>query len=151
MVQTKQKVLHFFPTCQSSYLLGNKLFPLASEYNINGTPRTTVFDQKQYGFSLGGALVKDKLHYFVAYDRQTETIPYQIAPVYNQTQEQNFGITKENLDKLIEVARAKYGMKNTQQYGDFPDKQKLMHFLFVWIGRLMIKTNLLSVITLLLG
>lgn len=109
----------FFQRANQATFVGNKLFPLASEYNINGTPRTTVFDQKQYGFSLGGAIVKDKLHYFIAYDRQTETIPYQIAPVYDQTQEQNFGITKENLDKLIEVARAKYGMKNTQQYGDF--------------------------------
>ena len=100
-------------------VFGNELFPMNSEFNANGTPRTTNINQKQYGFSLGGAFIKNKLHYFVALDRQTETIPFQIAPVFNVTQEQNFGITKANLEQVIATAREKYGMKNTPQYGDF--------------------------------
>lgn len=109
----------FYQRASQATFFGNRLFPLNSEFNANGTPRTTNIDQKQYGFSLGGALIKDKLHYFVAFDRQNETIPFQIAPVYNALQEQNFGITKANLEQLISVAREKYGMKNTTQYGDF--------------------------------
>jgi hypothetical protein len=109
----------FFQRASNATLFGKELFPMNSKFNANGTPRTTDINQKQYGFSLGGPIIKDKLHYFVALDRQTETIPFQIAPVFDATQEQNFGITKENLDKLIAVAREKYGMKNTTQYGDF--------------------------------
>ena len=109
----------FFQRASKFKFFGNDLFPMNSEFNANGTPRTTNIDQKQFGFSLGGALIKDKLHFFVALDRQTETIPFQIAPVFDATQEQNFGITKANLDQLISVAREKYGMKNTPQYGDF--------------------------------
>jgi hypothetical protein len=109
----------FFQRASKFKFFGNDLFPMNSEFNANGTPRTTNIDQKQYGFSLGGALIKDKLHYFVALDRQTETIPFQIAPVFDATQEQNFGITKANLDLLIATAREKYGLKNTPQYGDF--------------------------------
>ncbi|WP_459489204.1 TonB-dependent receptor [Aquirufa sp. ROCK-SH2] len=109
----------FFQRASNAYLMGNKLFPMNSEFNPNGTARTTNIDQKQYGFSLGGAIVKDKLHYFVAYDRQTETIPFQIAPVFDATEEARFGITKANLDELISIARAKYGLKNTPQYGNF--------------------------------
>lgn len=109
----------FFQRASSAFAFGNKLFPMNSEYNSNGTPRTTNIDQKQLGFSLGGAIIKDKLHYFIAYDRQTETIPLQIAPVFDPTQEARFGITKANLDQLISIAREKYGMKNTSQYGDF--------------------------------
>jgi Carboxypeptidase regulatory-like domain len=109
----------FFQRASKFKLFGEELFPLTSEFNANGTPRTTNIDQKQYGFSLGGAIVKDKLHYFVAYDRQTETIPFQIAPVFDAVNEQRFGITKANLDQLITTARQKYGMKDTQQYGDF--------------------------------
>ena len=109
----------FYQRASQATFFGNRLFPLNSEFNANGTPRTTNIDQKQYGFSLGGALVKDKLHYFVAFDRQNETIPFQIAPVFNALQEQNFGITKANLEQLISVAREKYGMKSTPQYGDF--------------------------------
>ena len=33
------------------------------------------FKQEQYGFSMGGPLVKDKLFYFVAYDAQRKTSP----------------------------------------------------------------------------
>ncbi len=109
----------FYQRASQATFFGNRLFPLNSEFNANGTPRTTNIDQKQYGFSLGGALINDKLHYFVALDRQNETIPFQIAPVYNALQEQNFGITKANLEQLISVAREKYGMKSTPQYGDF--------------------------------
>ena len=109
----------FYQRASKATFFGNKLFPLNSEFNANGTPRTTNIDQKQYGFSLGGALIKDKLHYFVALDRQNETIPFQIAPVFNALQEQNFGITKTNLEQLISTAREKYGMKSTTQYGDF--------------------------------
>jgi hypothetical protein len=109
----------FFQRASNAYAFGKELFPMNSRYNPNGTERKTNIDQKQYGFSLGGAIIKDKLHYFVAYDRQTETIPFQIAPVFDATNEQRFGITKANLDELISIARAKYGMKNTEQYGDF--------------------------------
>lgn len=109
----------FFQRASQAKLFGNELFPLTSEFNPNGSPRTTNIDQKQYGFSLGGAIVKDKLHYFVALDRQTETIPFQIAPVFSALEEQRFGITKANLDQLISIARQKYGMKDTPQYGDF--------------------------------
>jgi hypothetical protein len=109
----------FFQRASQFKPFGEKWFPLNSEFNANGTPRTTDIDQKQYGFSLGGAIVKDKLHYFVAYDRQTEIIPFQIAPVNSPLDEQRFGITKANLDTLINIARRSYGMKDTQQYGDF--------------------------------
>ncbi len=109
----------FFQRASKAMFFGKELFPMNSKFNANGTPRTTNIDQKQYGFSLGGPIIKDKLHYFVALDRQNETIPFQIAPVFDATQELNFGITKANMDRLIAVAREKYGMKNTPQYGDF--------------------------------
>ena len=89
-------------------------------------------------------LIKDKLHYFVAFDRQNETIPFQIAPVYNALQEQNFGITKANLDQLIAVAREKYGMKNTQQYGDF-SRETVANAIFARLDWQIDEKNLLTI------
>lgn len=37
---------------------------------------SNAFDQKQYGFALGGPIAKDKLHFFVSYDSQDYVTPY---------------------------------------------------------------------------
>ncbi len=37
---------------------------------------SSAFDQKQYGFALGGPIAKDKLHFFVSYDAQDYVTPY---------------------------------------------------------------------------
>ncbi len=37
--------------------------------------RASEFQQKQYGFSIGGPIVKDKIHFFVAPEWQAETYP----------------------------------------------------------------------------
>lgn len=38
---------------------------------------SNAFDQKQYGFAFGGPFIKDKLHFFVSYDAQDYTTPYE--------------------------------------------------------------------------
>ncbi len=36
-----------------------------------------TFEQKQYGFAIGGPIVRDKLHFFVSYDGQRYDTPYE--------------------------------------------------------------------------
>ena len=46
------------------------------DYGANVTQlRSTPFDRTQYGFSLGGPIIKDKLHFFVAPEWQEENTP----------------------------------------------------------------------------
>ncbi len=95
---------------------------LASPYDIRGNKRTQKFTTNQYGFSLGGAIIKDKLHFFTALDRQDETMPFFIADIQNSDDEISLGISKGALDSVVNIGRAKYGLGSGPQTGEFKRK-----------------------------
>jgi hypothetical protein len=53
---------------------------LSSRYDIRGNRRNVDFSTYQYGFSLGGPIVKDKAHFFVVWDHQADARPLQDRP-----------------------------------------------------------------------
>jgi hypothetical protein len=78
------------------------------------------FSTTQWGFSLGGPIIKDKLHYFVAFDRQDEAIPTYINDIQTQEDENARGITRENFDQVINILENQYGLPQGQkQTGQF--------------------------------
>ncbi len=52
--------------------------PKQDQQTAAGVPRPD-FTQKQYGFSLGGAIVPDKIHYYFAYEAKDNTDPRQFT------------------------------------------------------------------------
>jgi hypothetical protein len=92
---------------------------LASPYDIRGNKRSQKFTTNQYGFSLGGPIIKDKLHFFTALDRQNESMPFFIADIRNDQDQINLGISKGALDSVLSIGRAKYGLGKGQQTGEF--------------------------------
>ncbi len=94
---------------------------LSSTYDIRGVKRTQDFSNYQTGFSLGGPIIKDKLHFFIAYDRQDAAQPLVIADIQNADDEARLGIKKDTLDKLLKIASELYGVKG-QQVGQFNRK-----------------------------
>ena len=96
---------------------------LASKYDIRGNPRVNDFSTYQYGFSLGGPIIKDKLHYFAAWDHQRDSRPLIIADINSDADVARFNITNSTLNNFLAVARSKYGVANTQQFGSFPKKR----------------------------
>lgn len=96
---------------------------LSSPYDTRGNKRDVPFSTFQYGFSLGGPIVKDKAHFFVAFDQQKDARPLQIADIQTSADEVRYGISKTNLDNFVNIGRAKYGLASTPQYGSFNKKQ----------------------------
>lgn len=92
---------------------------LSSKYDIRGNERVNDFSTSQFGFSLGGPIIKNKLHFFVAWDHQLDSKPLLIADVQSDADAQRFGVTNEALNQVLNIARAKYGVGNTQQFGSF--------------------------------
>lgn len=95
---------------------------LANQNSILGVPRTQKFTTNQYGFSLGGAIVKDKLHFFAALDRQEQSAPFYIADIESDADANSLNISKGALDTIVNIARTKYGVSSSQQIGQFGRK-----------------------------
>lgn len=92
---------------------------LSSPYDIRGNKRQNDFSTSQFGFSLGGPIIKNKLHFFVAWDHQLDSRPLIIADIRSKEDEKRFNTTTETLNKFLDIARAKYGVGNTPQFGSF--------------------------------
>ncbi|WP_027379170.1 TonB-dependent receptor [Chryseobacterium daeguense] len=92
---------------------------LSSPYDIRGNKRNNDFSTSQFGFSLGGPIIKNKLHFFVAWDHQLDSRPLQIADIRSREDELRLNTTTATLNKFLDIARAKYGVANTQQFGSF--------------------------------
>ncbi|WP_222596971.1 hypothetical protein [Chitinophaga pinensis] len=68
-------------TFSGSAFLFYRADQLSSNYDIRGAKRVNDFSTKQFGFTLSGPIVKDKAHFFVAWDRQADARPLQLADI----------------------------------------------------------------------
>ncbi|MGF7214204.1 hypothetical protein GGR92_000344 [Spirosoma lacussanchae] len=92
---------------------------LASRFDIRGNRRDVRFSTNQFGFALGGPIIKDKLHYYAVYERQIDSRPLFIADIQSPADELRFNVTTATLDRYVNIARTRYGVANTPQYGQF--------------------------------
>ena len=95
---------------------------LASPYDIRGNRRVAKFTTNQYGFSFGGPIIKNKLHFFTALDRQDESLPFYIADIKTDADANSLRISKGALDTVVNIARTKYGLSSSPQTGEFGRK-----------------------------
>lgn len=102
---------------------------LASPNDIRGNKRVQKFTNNQYGFSLGGPIVKNKLHFFTAFDREDASAPFFIADLRTDEDAIANRISKGALDTVLNIARTKYGLSNNQQVGEFGRKTTANTFL----------------------
>ncbi|OKS86385.1 hypothetical protein RG47T_1841 [Mucilaginibacter polytrichastri] len=117
---------------------------LSSPYGLNGLKRNQSFSTYQYGFSLGGPIVKDKAQFFVAWDHQADSRPLYIANIQSADDEKRNNVTQATLDNFLGIARSKYGVANTPQVGQF-DKFKNTHAVFARIDWQINSKNLFTI------
>ncbi len=134
-------------TFEGSAFVYHRNDALSSNLDIRGNERTQDFYNYQWGFSLGGPIIKDKIHFFVAYDRQDAGEPEFIADINNEGDERRLGIRQDTFDKAINIARNIYGVSDDQQVGQF-DRTTVANTLFTRIdwqlndrNRLTIRNN----------
>ncbi len=106
-------------TLTGSVFSYNRNDGLSSNFDIRGNRRTQNFKNHQFGFSLGGPIIKNKLHFFTAFDREDASSPFFIADIRSDADAIANRISKGALDTLIDIARNKYGLGSGPQVGEF--------------------------------
>ncbi|GMQ27884.1 TonB-dependent receptor [Algoriphagus confluentis] len=129
---------------EGSAFFFNRADWLASKYDIRGNLRNNEFSIQQYGLTLGGPIIKDKLHYFIAYDGQRDAQPLFIADLQTPEDEVRFNISQESLDRYLQIARSKYGVAESPQTGSF-DKLRYSHTAFARLDYQINSKNLLTI------
>ena len=95
---------------------------LAASKDVNGNKLTSKYEIFQVGALLSGPIIKDKVHFLISYDRYRNTIPFRAYDftysAANQAQaEKNLGITKSNLEQVVNIMQTKFGFPVGQEYG----------------------------------
>ncbi|MXV51010.1 TonB-dependent receptor [Pedobacter sp. HMF7647] len=117
---------------------------LSSPYGLNGQKRNQQFSTYQYGFSLGGPIIKDKAHFFIAWDHQADSRPLYIANIQSPADEKRYNVTQSTLDNYLAIARGKYGVASSPQVGQF-DRFKNTHAGFARIDWQLGQKSLLTI------
>jgi hypothetical protein len=100
----------------------NRNQALTADQDYIGRP-INDFNINQYGFSLGGPIIKDKLHFFTALDFEDRSEPFAIIDVRDNQTERLEQITQQNLDRFINILENQYGLDpSRQQTGLFTRK-----------------------------
>ena len=103
---------------------------LAASKDINGNHLTNNYKTAQFGGLLSGPIIKDKLHFLIAYDQYNNTIPFRAydftfsGPTQAQA-EKNLGITQANLQRIVDILEGPtYGFPARPQYGTISITQR---------------------------
>ncbi|KEO71696.1 TonB-dependent receptor [Anditalea andensis] len=129
---------------QGSAFIFNRADWLSSPYDTRGNEREQEFSIQQYGFTLGGPILKDKLHFFLAYDGQMDARPLFIADIRTPEDEARYNISQSSLDNYLRTARELYGVDASAQTGSFPVR-RVTHTMFGKVDWQLNAHNLLSI------
>ncbi len=127
-----------------SAFLYNRANWLSSQYDMRGNKRDDEFAVQQFGFSIGGPIVKDRAHFFITYDGQYDARPLFIADIRTVEDENRYNLSQTSLDRYLQIARDKYGVAQSPQTGSF-DKRRFTHSFFARGDWQINPTNLLAI------
>lgn len=76
---------------------------------INGREVDLTFEEKTYGFTLGGPIVKDKVFFFGAYEKYEETAPLNDGPAGSAALNTFDDITQADVDQIGQIVQSVWG------------------------------------------
>ena len=89
-----------------------------------GQPISLVFDEKNYGGSLGGPIIKDKLFFFLSFEQIDLTAPVPIGPAGSSYASQVSQVSQSIYDQVVAISRTVYGFDPLDLPTDLPEEDK---------------------------
>ncbi|MEO8449857.1 MAG: carboxypeptidase-like regulatory domain-containing protein [Gemmatimonadota bacterium] len=88
---------------------------LGAATDFDGRPRDArPFTTVQWGASLGGPLIRDKLHVFSVLERQDGSQPLLVGLLDTPSAENAAGVARDSLNRILSVLASKYGTTGAQ-------------------------------------
>ncbi|MFL5746021.1 MAG: carboxypeptidase regulatory-like domain-containing protein [Niastella sp.] len=131
-------------TLSGSAFLFSRADWLSSKYDMKGARRVNDFHTNQYGFSIGGPIIKNKAQFFIAWDRQDDARPLQLLDIQSSADAKRLQTNPDTLNRYLQIARDKYGAASSPQVGSF-DKQRHTDAAFLRIDWQLNAKNLLTI------
>ncbi|MFY7921876.1 MAG: carboxypeptidase regulatory-like domain-containing protein [Gemmatimonas sp.] len=111
-----------------SLFLYNRNQALTTNTNFLGQPITT-FENWQFGGAVGGAIKQDRLHYFLAYDRQQVAEPFSTLQVDNAADWSRLQVAPDSVTRFLNILTSQYGLPSGRQVGTF-DRSNALNTVF---------------------
>jgi hypothetical protein len=105
-------------TTQGSFFAYNRNQAFTTRTNFLGTP-ITDFSNWQWGGTVAGPIVKDRLHYSLAFDRQDVTEPFTALDVSSEADWARLQVHPDSVTRFLNILRAQYGLPQGKQNGVF--------------------------------
>lgn len=87
--------------------------------------RDVTFEEDTYGGTIGGPIVRDKLFYFLAYEKLDRTAPQEVGPAGSGYPVEISGVTQEEYDQVLQISRDVYGFDAGQgRLSALPEKDE---------------------------
>ena len=115
-------------TTTGSFFGYNRNKNLAASTNFLNQP-VNDFTNWQWGGSISGPIIKDRLHYVVAFDRQDVSEPFFALDVANNADWSRLQVAPDSVTRFLDILRRNYGLPTGQQNGRF-DRANTLNTLF---------------------
>ena len=105
---------------------------LQGQFDIRANDRAEDFSTSQYGVSVGGPILKDKVHFYAVFETQRQDLSQNIGNIREGQagiDDQNrLRISRDSLNEFIDIARTSYGLSDAPMVGIFDRKTEANTF-----------------------
>ncbi|MGV3707512.1 MAG: carboxypeptidase regulatory-like domain-containing protein [Gemmatimonas sp.] len=107
----------------------NSNLAAASDFQLKSRSQRQ-FNALQWGTSIGGPIVRDKAHIFVAFDAQNSDEPLFTGLLQTPADEVSANVARDSLSRLIRILGTRYGLDTSRAQIGRLDRQPIANTLF---------------------